>query len=105
MRRLCSALAIAVLLAVCVGPATSAAAESQAPVTPDTFGGLTEERALANQCMNPTSLAVTPAAPRAGARDAPAAPPFTLADDTRSVGWLERGYEVRHGSLSTRGCG
>jgi predicted outer membrane repeat protein len=35
--------------------------------------------------MQPTSLAVTSAAPRAVARDAPAAPPLTLAADTRSV--------------------
>jgi hypothetical protein len=35
--------------------------------------------------MQPTSLAVTPTAPRADARDAPAAPALTLAADTRSV--------------------
>jgi hypothetical protein len=35
--------------------------------------------------MQPTSLAVTPTAPRAVARDAPAAPALTLAADTRSV--------------------
>jgi len=35
--------------------------------------------------MQPTSLAVTPTAPRAAARDAPAAPALTLAADTRSV--------------------
>jgi hypothetical protein len=35
--------------------------------------------------MQPTSLAVTPTAPRASARDAPAAPALTLAADTRSV--------------------
>jgi len=35
--------------------------------------------------MQPTSLAVTPTAPRASARDAPAAPAFTLAADTQSV--------------------
>ena len=35
--------------------------------------------------MQPTSLSVTPTAPRAGARDAPAAPALTLAADTRSV--------------------
>ena len=35
--------------------------------------------------MQPTSLAVTSTAPRADARDAPAAPALTLAADTRSV--------------------
>ncbi len=35
--------------------------------------------------MQPTSLAVTSTAPRAVARDAPAAPALTLAADTRSV--------------------
>ncbi len=39
--------------------------------------------------MQPTSLAVTSTAPRADARDAPAAPALTLAADTRSVRWLE----------------
>ncbi len=35
--------------------------------------------------MQPTSLAVTPTAPRAGARDAPAASALMLAGYTRSV--------------------
>jgi len=39
--------------------------------------------------MQPTSLAVTPTAPRAVARDAPAAPALTLAADTRSVRWAQ----------------
>jgi hypothetical protein len=38
--------------------------------------------------MQPTSLAVTSTAPRAVARDAPAAPALTLAADTRFPGLL-----------------
>ena len=55
--------------------------------------------------MQPTSLAVTSTAPRAFARDAPAAPPLTLAADTRSVRWLReihsRWADIR-GKGSTR---
>jgi hypothetical protein len=40
--------------------------------------------------MQPTSLAVTPTAPRAVARDAHPAPALTLAADTRSVSWRLR---------------
>ena len=40
---------------------------------------------MPNWRLQPPSLAVTPTAPRASARDAPAAPVLTLAADTRSV--------------------
>ena len=51
--------------------------------------------------MQPTSLAVTPTAPRADARDAPAAPALTLAADTRSVSQPDgRGLQVSKISLA-----
>jgi hypothetical protein len=52
--------------------------------------------------MQPTSLAVTPTAPRALARDAPAAPPFTLAADTRSVRWRGRNDDLERGCRMSR---
>ena len=52
--------------------------------------------------MQPTSLAVTPAAPRANARDAPAAPALTLAADTRSVRQHQREILQRTGGIVHR---
>ncbi len=55
--------------------------------------------------MQPTSLAFTPTAPRAVARDAPAAPALTLAADTRSVSQSGTAGQRKVESMQTRSTG